>query len=55
MVTYVDKPWLESYEERAPKELDFPDNTVHEWLEQSAKSHPEHTAIIFKGRKINYR
>jgi long-chain acyl-CoA synthetase len=55
MVTYVDKPWLESYEENVPKELDFPDNTVHEWLEQSAESHPEHTAIIFKGRKIKYR
>jgi len=55
MVTYADKPWLESYEELCSKELDVPNNTVHEWLEQSAKSFPEHTAIIFKGRKINYR
>jgi long-chain acyl-CoA synthetase len=54
-VTYVDKPWLEHYEEGVPATVDIPEHTVHHFLEESATRYPEQTAIIFKGSKISYR
>lgn len=55
MTSYADKPWLKSYEGAVPGIIEFPDQPLHCFLEDSAIRYPEETAIIFKGRKINYR
>ncbi len=55
MITYVDKPWLKSYEESVPPELDFPDIPLHSFLEESAAKNPDQPALIFKGRAISYK
>ena len=55
MITYTEKPWLKCYEDEVPTKLDYPDISVHEWLEEAAATYPDSTAIIFQGRKITYR
>lgn len=55
MTSYADKPWLKSYEDAVPGIIEFPDKPLHCFLEDSASRYPEKTAVIFKGRKINYR
>lgn len=53
--TYSDKPWLKNYEKGVPESVEIPDQPLHRFLEESATKYPDHTAIIFKGRKISYR
>lgn len=52
---YAEKPWLKQYDEGVPATIDIPDYPLFHFLEESAKNYPEHTAIIFKGRRISYR
>ncbi len=54
-VTYADKPWLNKYEAGVAKEITLPDQTIVDMLEASARKHPEHTALFFKGTKITFR
>ncbi len=54
-VTYADKPWLSKYEAGVAKEITLPDQTVLDMLDASAKKHPEHTALFFKGKTLTYR
>ncbi|MDX1614905.1 MAG: long-chain fatty acid--CoA ligase [Candidatus Promineifilaceae bacterium] len=55
MTAYADQPWLQCYESEVPHQLEYPQVTVHQMLERSAKMFPERTALIFKGTKISYR
>ncbi len=54
-VTYADKPWIKEYDKGVPDTVDFPDHTVHHFLEESARNFPDNNAIIFKDKKISYR
>lgn len=50
-----DKPWLKNYDPGVPPTIDYPNQPLHQFLEDSARKHPTHTALVFKGRKISYR
>jgi long-chain acyl-CoA synthetase len=50
----AEKPWLKSYDPGVPHTVDIPNHPVHHFLEDAARRHPEHTALIFKGHKVNY-
>ena len=54
-ITYADKPWLKNYEKGVAETITLPDKTIIDMLDESAKKHPDHTAIFFKGTKISYR
>lgn len=47
MVTYANKPWLKNYDQGVPESLaPYPDHSIHEFLERSAKDRPNAPAII---------
>jgi long-chain acyl-CoA synthetase len=49
------KPWLKSYDEGVPHTVDIPDYPLQHLLEESARKHPNHPAMIFKGRSVTYK
>lgn len=55
MISYTDRPWLKNYEPAVRSEIPFPDVPLHFALEESARRYPDHTALIFKGRRMSYR
>jgi len=46
MVTYADRPWLKHYNKATPATLEYPEHPVHEFLRQTARRIPDHTALI---------
>jgi len=50
-----EKPWLKFYEPHVPACIDYPRVTLPEALEATARKHPDHPTVIFKGRRITYR
>ncbi|HEY47416.1 MAG: hypothetical protein AMJ88_02470 [Anaerolineae bacterium SM23_ 63] len=50
-----EKPWLKFYEPHVPEHIDYPEMTLPEALEETARKHPDHVAHIFKDSKITYR
>jgi len=52
---YLSKPWLKHYPDGVPAEVDVPDISVPERFDQMADKYGNKTALIFYGRKINYR
>jgi long-chain acyl-CoA synthetase len=54
-VTYADRPWVNNYDPYVPKDVEVPDQPVHQFLIDAARKYPDHTAIIFKGVSISYR
>ncbi len=50
----VDKPWLKYYSEEAIN-APLPECTVYEYLYENNKAYPDDIAIIYLGKKINYR
>ncbi len=50
-----DKPWLQFYDRHVPPSIDYPQRTIPQSMAETASRHPEHPAIIFKGRRIPYR
>jgi long-chain acyl-CoA synthetase len=48
-------PWLKNYEDGVPDSLSYPDVPLTRFLDESASSFPEATAIIFGGKKYSYR
>ncbi len=51
----AEKPWLKNYDPQVPPTIDFPNQPLQRFLEDSARKYPGHTALIFKGRAISYR
>ena len=51
----AEKPWLKHYDPQVPPTIDFPNQPLQRFLEDSARKYPGHTALIFKGRAISYR
>ncbi|MHB8829411.1 MAG: AMP-binding protein [Syntrophales bacterium] len=52
---YLSKPWLKSYPEEVPAQIDIPEISVPELFEQTAEKYENRPALIFYGKKINYR
>jgi long-chain acyl-CoA synthetase len=50
-----DRPWLENYDEGVPKTIDYPDEPLYFFLEESARKYPENPCTIFKGAKISFK
>jgi len=56
----MEKIWFKHYEPGVPHTIKYPDITLHQMLQETAKRFPEKTAIIFAGafddhRKVNYK
>lgn len=54
-LTYSDKPWIKSYDKGVPATIDIPNQTVHQYLVNSAQKSPNNVALVFQGRNITYR
>ncbi|HIE37199.1 TPA: long-chain fatty acid--CoA ligase [Candidatus Geothermarchaeota archaeon] len=51
----LSKPWLKNYDEGTPHEIEIPEHPLYKILDDSFNLAPDHTALIFLGRKISYR
>jgi long-chain acyl-CoA synthetase len=51
---YADRPWTRYYEPGVPASLTYPDSTLGNVLSQTAQKYPDHTALLFFGKKISY-
>ena len=49
------RPWLAHYDTGVPATLDYPALRLDELLRRTAVRYPDQTALIFFGRKTNYR
>ncbi len=50
------KPWLKHYDEGVPHSLKpYPEKTLVDVMQETAKQKPEHIAMIFKGTELTYR
>ncbi len=47
-------PWIKSYEPGVPPSLHYPDMTLGDMLAETATKFPDHTALIFYGKKTSY-
>ena len=54
IATYSDRPWTRFYEPGIPPSLVYPDITLGSVLAQTATKFPDHTALLFFGKKISY-
>jgi len=52
--SYADRPWTRSYEPGVLPSLTYPDSTLGNVLAQTAQKFPNHTALLFFGKKISY-
>ncbi|MFB4295585.1 AMP-binding protein [Actinomadura sp. NTSP31] len=48
-------PWRRSYQPGVPSEVGIPDVPVTRLLDDAAERHPRRTALVFFGRRIDYR
>ncbi len=49
------RPWLRFYDEGVPTSIEYPPVTLHYFMEENAKKHPESICTIFKGAQITYK
>jgi len=48
-------PWLKSYDEGVPFSLEpYPEETLLDVLSETVRQRPQHTALIFKGKRLSY-
>ncbi len=52
---YSKKIWLNSYETGIAEHIEFNDTLVPQYLANSAKNFPDHTALIFQGYSVTYQ
>ncbi|HEX9680508.1 MAG TPA: long-chain fatty acid--CoA ligase, partial [Anaerolineales bacterium] len=50
-----ERPWHRKYDPGVPRGLSYPDKSLHRFLEETARDHPDRPAIIFKGAILRYR
>jgi long-chain acyl-CoA synthetase len=55
VMTYTEHPWTNFYEAGVPARLNYPDITLGTVLAQTASKFPDHTALLFYGKRITYR
>ena len=46
MVTYADRPWINSYDVGLPSSLEFPEVPLHQFLKDTTARIPDHAALI---------
>ncbi|MBI9084241.1 MAG: long-chain fatty acid--CoA ligase [Desulfobacterales bacterium] len=51
---YQDKPWLSSYENDVPEQVDYERACLPEFLERSAREFPDRMALNFQGYQVTY-
>jgi len=49
------RPWLKHYETDVPYTLAYPSQPIYRFLENAARRHPHHRAIIFYDHAMSYR
>jgi len=49
------RPWLNYYPAEVPKAMDYPDQSIVQFLVQSAERYPNHSAVHFMGKSLTYR
>ena len=54
-IRYADKPWLDNYGEGTSAEIAFEETCLPAFLDASARSFPNSTALIFQGYKMDYQ
>jgi len=54
VMTYTEHPWLRFYEAGVPPTIMYPDITLGAVLNQTALKFPDHTALLFYGKKTTY-
>ncbi len=52
---FVDKPWLQHYDDGVPEQVPLPRQLLHDMLSNAAKVSAHRPALIFFGQKIDYR
>ena len=50
----MERPWLKFYEEHVPPNIDYPDKTLPQVLEETAARYPANTAMLFFDTKVSY-
>ena len=50
-----DRPWLKKYDQGVPEHIDYPQVTLFQLLEDSARKYPDKPCTIFKGATISYK
>ncbi len=51
----MQKQWLEKYPADIPESIQYPHKTISDFLSDTAERFPQKTAVIFFGKKINYK
>src|SRR3972149_5347140 len=51
----MQKQWLKKYPANIPESIQYPHKTISDFLSDTAERFPQKTAIIFFGKKINYK
>ncbi len=46
MITYAERPWIKSYDDGMASSINFPDVPLHQFIKDTTKRIPHHTAII---------
>jgi long-chain acyl-CoA synthetase len=54
-MTEISSPWLERYDEGVPRHLDYPQVPLYHFVEEAARRHPDHVAMIFQDGKVTYQ
>jgi long-chain acyl-CoA synthetase len=54
-MTEISRPWLERYDEDVPHHLEYPQVPLYYFVEEAARKHPDHVAMIFQDGKVTYR
>ncbi len=52
---YYEMPWLHHYESGVPFEISFEKDLLPDFLERSAKSFPDRSALNFEGYRVTYK
>jgi long-chain acyl-CoA synthetase len=50
-----EKPWFKFWPQGVHKHIDYPEVPLFEFLRNTAKKHPDQTAIVYFDRKITYK
>jgi long-chain acyl-CoA synthetase len=50
-----ERPWHRSYDDGVPREVDFEEVPLSEWVDRAAATHPDTVALIWLNARISYR
>lgn len=54
VLSYTERPWIKFYEAGVPPSLAYPALTLGDVLSRTVSKYPNHTSLLFFGRKISY-